>query len=601
MSTIKNILTFGAYGRIEEAMEKYNKVKKRYNSRLHKMKSKSREVDAVLETVVQVKIEAIKNLNTFKEFSVGYIENQLYNSNKFKSADFKHINQTLEKGQLALTASAGVAIGATAGVGTALATWGLASTLGAASTGTAISTLSGAAATNATLALLGGGAVAAGGGGMIAGATVLAGIVAIPALVALGVFSHLSAKKKIAEIESAIYKMKVNMCKMDTNIIRLKEIQKKSNKLIRLIKKKSKNLKYELNIANRIVNGEMSKITSFYHQIRTTIFNRSVTKLANEISILIDTPIFNEDTKKVHLNKTYNQKNATHYIMLAVFLIAVALYILAVPMNKDVFPFNTFSKSDFVNNITDKMASAVNTINESNLNEDYDDVLEQAERLTQAVESGDIGLVKSLLNAGVDPNIDAYESPSALKIAKYNGYDEIADLLIEAGAKGEYDDQIIDVVNAINNGENDYLKLRLESGLDPNSMDEDGTTLLVLGVLYHNLEAVKLLLSAGADPNFDSYPDGSTDYTPLMYAAQNDNKEILIALIEAGADINKIESDTALIWAIREGRTEIVKELINRGADVNPPIDSYSPLNEAEYYGNSDIIELLIQVGAKNY
>lgn len=111
-----------------------------------------------------MKIKAIKNLNTFKEFSVGNIENPLFKSNKFKSANFKHINQTFEKGQLALTAAAGVTVGATAGVGTALATWGLASTFGAASTGTAISTLSGAAASKATLALLGGGAVAAGGG-----------------------------------------------------------------------------------------------------------------------------------------------------------------------------------------------------------------------------------------------------------------------------------------------------------------------------------------------------------------------------------------------------------------------------------------------------
>jgi hypothetical protein len=318
MSTIKNLLTFGAYGRIEKAMKKYNKVKKRYNSKLYKMKSKSREVDAVLETVVRVKIEALKNLNTFKEFSVGNIESPLYSSYKFESADFKQINQTLGKGQLALTAATGAAFGATAGVGTALATWGLASTLGTASTGTAISTLPGVAATNATLALLGGGAVSVGGGGMIAGATVLSGIVAIPALVGLGFSSHFSAKKKIAKLESAIYKMQMNMYKMDTNIIRFKEIQKTSNKLIRLINRKSKNLEYELNIANRFVNGEMNKITSFYHQIRTILLNRSVAKLGNEISLLIDTPIFNEDTKKVHSNKMSNKKMGLAYIMLAV-------------------------------------------------------------------------------------------------------------------------------------------------------------------------------------------------------------------------------------------------------------------------------------------
>lgn len=353
MSTIKNILTFGAYGRVEEAMKKYNKVKNRYNSRLYKMKSKSREVDAVLDKVVRVKIEAIKTLNTFKEFSVGNIEKSLYKSNQFKSADFKQINQTLEKGQLALTATAGAAVGATAGVGTALATWGLASTLGVASTGTAISTLSGAAATKATLALLGGGAVAAGGGGIMAGATVLGGIVAIPALVVLGVFSHFSAKKKIAEIESAIYKMKINMHKIDTNIIRLKEIQKKSNKLIRVIKRKSKNLKYELNIANRIVNGEMNKITSFYHQIRTIIFNRSVAKLANEISILIDTPIFDDVSEKAHLNKTSNKKNGLAYKMVAGFFIVVALYIFAVPVIKENVHFNAFSKTEQYKGIED--------------------------------------------------------------------------------------------------------------------------------------------------------------------------------------------------------------------------------------------------------
>lgn len=343
MSTIKNLLTFGAHGRVEEKIMKYKKVRNKYDSKLKKMKVKSRKVNEILKTVVEVKIEAIKILNSFKEFSVDNIEKELYSSNIFKPADFKHIDQTLDKGQLALTATAGVTVGATAGVGAALATWGLASTFGAASTGTAISTLSGAAATNATLALLGGGSLATGGGGILAGATVLGGIVAIPALVALGVFSHFSAKKKIAEIETAIYKMNINMYKMDTNIIRLKIIEKKANRLIRLIKKKSYILNYELNIAYKIVNAEMNKISSFYHQVRILLFNRSVWKLANDLSILIDTPIFDENTEKVHLNRILNTKKG--YKVLTIFSILAALSIFAVVMIKNTFSLNIFSKS----------------------------------------------------------------------------------------------------------------------------------------------------------------------------------------------------------------------------------------------------------------
>ncbi len=93
--------------------------------------------------------------------------------------------------------------GTSVGLSTALGTWALVGTLGSASTGTAIATLSGAAATNATLAWLGGGALAAGGGGMVVGALVLGGVVLLPAMAIMGIFSHIGASKRIAEIEKA--------------------------------------------------------------------------------------------------------------------------------------------------------------------------------------------------------------------------------------------------------------------------------------------------------------------------------------------------------------------------------------------------------------
>lgn len=143
---------------------------------------------------------------------------------------------------------------------------------------------------------------------------------------------------------------------------------------------------------------------------------------------------------------------------------------------------------------------------------------------------------------------------------------------------------------------NNILGEQLRNGLDPNSTNEHGQTLLLDSINDNNIEAVTLLLAYGADPNFVYQ-----GFTPLIVAAGQGHQLILMTLIEAGADVNKIELSTPLIRAIVNGHAEIVDELIKQGADVNiTPPDGYSPLNEAEYYGNAEIIHLLQQEGAES-
>src|SRR5262245_37592686 len=79
------------------------------------------------------------------------------------------------------------------------------------------------------------------------------------------------------------------------------------------------------------------------------------------------------------------------------------------------------------------------------------------------------------------------------------------------------------------------------------------------------LDAVRLLLDRGADPNLGS------DGTPLTNAAEGGHMEIVSLLLDRGANIDQITPgrQTALIRASAKGHLEVVKLLVARGADVN--------------------------------
>src|SRR5262245_1850451 len=79
------------------------------------------------------------------------------------------------------------------------------------------------------------------------------------------------------------------------------------------------------------------------------------------------------------------------------------------------------------------------------------------------------------------------------------------------------------------------------------------------------LDAVRLLLDRGADPNL------AGDGTPLTNAAEGGHVDIVSLLLDRGANIDQITPgrQNALIRASGKGRLEVVKLLVARGADVN--------------------------------
>lgn len=86
---------------------------------------------------------------------------------------------------------------------------------------------------------------------------------------------------------------------------------------------------------------------------------------------------------------------------------------------------------------------------------------------------------------------------------------------------------------------------------------------------YGQVEACRVLLEAGADPNATG---GYDDSTPLHSAAWHNQSETAGVLLDHGADIDRPSGprhrNTPLGWAIVSGSSGVVKLLLDRGASL---------------------------------
>lgn len=108
--------------------------------------------------------------------------------------------------------------------------------------------------------------------------------------------------------------------------------------------------------------------------------------------------------------------------------------------------------------------------------------------------------------------------------------------------------------------------LFISAGIDINSRDESGTSMLNVAVRNDNEDFVKQFLSLGADINSVSEDRG---YTPVMDAVWRGNLEITKLLVKKGAELNTInkEGQTNLVLAVGADKNDICKVLVEHGAD----------------------------------
>jgi uncharacterized protein len=134
----------------------------------------------------------------------------------------------------------------------------------------------------------------------------------------------------------------------------------------------------------------------------------------------------------------------------------------------------------------------------------------------------------------------------------------------------------------------------LRQGMDPDTSDVAGTTLLMTAAANGNLQLVESLLSRRANV----LKNNKYGESALALAALSGHQEVVRVLVQAGARINA-SGWGALHYAVFSGHADIVRYLVDRGADVNARAPNHhTALMLAARNGHREIVRVLLAAGA---
>jgi len=148
--------------------------------------------------------------------------------------------------------------------------------------------------------------------------------------------------------------------------------------------------------------------------------------------------------------------------------------------------------------------------------------------------------------------------------------------------------------------ENDFEQLRnlLGSSQDfPNCHLEDFGHLLEYAIYHSSLSFIRKMLEAGAEPNYEDHA-GFPSVIAALSSEREDRKDIIDLLLKYGGDINQrgINDWTPLHWAAANDDVKLIEYLFEKGADhtLRTGIDDMAtPLEEAEILGCKGSVKIL--------
>ena len=239
---------------------------------------------------------------------------------------------------------------------------------------------------------------------------------------------------------------------------------------------------------------------------------------------------------------------------------------------------------------------------------------EPSDSFYQAIRNDNVGALRAMLAKGAAIDAKDRRGTTPLMYAAAFGSLEAMKVLLEKGAdvnaKNAFDaTALMWAVYDL-----DKVRLLVEKGANVNARSKQGRTPLIIAATYEgNAPVVKLMLEKGAGINARD----ETQTTPLLAAVDMANAKLLV---DKGADVNVKDGQgiTPLMNAAGGpsslGNVAWAKLLLAKGADVNAvsaakssgevkngpiALGLFTPLLLACAYGPAELVELLLDAGAK--